>query len=500
VSTVVNGSREGTVRLRPVKPVPTIARTRVTAPIGPILESMPSLRDALFRRMLAIADVAAASGGLAVIALATGQGIALASVLTLPLIIVIAKLSGRYDHDEVVLRKSTLDETPGLLLLGGAYALTWSFVAFLANLHLELGGAGVVLMWATTSAFLVLSRSTARMLAQISAPAERVLIVGDARARNRLAQSLACDPGAHIEVVGFLPLEDERRLSADWGTEDRRQRKICFDDLCAVVRELEVHRVFLIPTTADSDLMLEAVRRTTAVGAKVSIVPRLLEVVGSAVEFDTIGGVTVLGVRRPGLSRSSRAIKRAMDVVGASIGLILLSPVIGAVGLAIKLDTPGPVFFRQRRVGRDGRVFMMVKFRSMVDGAEAKRAALEALNETDGLFKITADPRVTRAGRFLRRTSLDELPQLLNVFYGDMSLVGPRPLVVDEDRLVEGHHRDRLRLAPGMTGPWQVLGPTRPPLSEMVKTDYLYATSWSMWTDIKILLRTMSHVTSRRGI
>jgi lipopolysaccharide/colanic/teichoic acid biosynthesis glycosyltransferase len=205
-------------------------------------------------------------------------------------------------------------------------------------------------------------------------------------------------------------------------------------------------------------------------------------------------------VRRPGLSRSSRAIKRTMDVIGACIGLFILFPVFAAVALAIKLDTPGPIFFRQLRVGRDGRVFKMVKFRSMVDGAEAKRAALEALNETDGLFKITADPRVTRVGRFLRRTSVDELPQLLNVIYGDMSLVGPRPLVVDEDRLVEGHHRERLQLAPGMTGPWQVLGPTRPPLSEMVKTDYLYATSWSMWTDIKILLRTMSHVTSRRGL
>jgi exopolysaccharide biosynthesis polyprenyl glycosylphosphotransferase len=399
-----------------------------------------------------------------------------------------------------VLRKSTLDETPGLLLLAGAYALAWSFVAFLAKLDLELHGAGVVLMWVSTSFFLVLSRSTARMLAQISAPPERVLIVGDSRARTRLAQSLACDPAAHIDVVGFLPLEDERRTKADWGPESRRKRNLGFSDLADVVCELEVNRVFLIPTTADSELMLEAVRATSAIGVKVSIVPRLLEVVGSAVEFDTVGGVTVLGVRRPGLGRSSRAIKRSMDVIGAGIGLFLLSPVFAAVALAIKLDTPGPVFFRQPRVGRGGRVFQMIKFRSMIDGADAQRKALEALNETDGLFKMTADPRVTRVGRFLRRTSLDELPQLLNVLSGDMSLVGPRPLVVDEDRLVEGRHRDRLQLAPGMTGPWQVLGPTRPPLSEMVKTDYLYATSWSLWTDIKILLRTLGHVASRRGL
>jgi exopolysaccharide biosynthesis polyprenyl glycosylphosphotransferase len=490
----------GAVRQRSVRSVPARDLPRVVVQRTPILGVMPSLRDAVFRRLLAVADLASAAGGLAVIGYATGRGIATVSLLTLPLIVLIAKVGGRYDHDEMVLRKSTLDETPGLLLLAGAYSLAWSFVAFLASLHLDLGGAGVVLMWAATSFFLVLSRASARTLAQLSTAPERVLIVGDSRARNRLAQSLACDPGAHIDVVGFLPLEDERRTKADWGPESRRQRSLTFDNLDEVVEELLVDRVFLIPTTADSELMLEAVRRTSALGVKVSIVPRLLEVVGSAVEFDTVGGVTVLGVRRPGLTRSSRAVKRSMDIVGASFGLFLLSPIFAVVALAIKLNSHGPVFFRQLRVGRDGRPFKMTKFRSMVDGAEAQRQALDALNETDGLFKLSADPRVTRVGKFLRRTSLDELPQLINVVTGHMSLVGPRPLVVDEDRLVEGRHRDRLSLAPGMTGPWQVLGPTRPPLSEMVKTDYLYATSWSMWTDIKILVRTLSHVTSRRGI
>jgi lipopolysaccharide/colanic/teichoic acid biosynthesis glycosyltransferase len=233
---------------------------------------------------------------------------------------------------------------------------------------------------------------------------------------------------------------------------------------------------------------------------KLSIVPRLLEVVGSAVEFDTIGGVTVLGVRRPGLGRSSWALKRSMDVVGSALGLLLLAPVGLVIAIAIKLDSGGPVFFRQLRVGRNGETFKMFKFRSMYDGAEAQRAALEALNETHGLFKVKADPRVTRVGQLLRKSSIDELPQLINVLLGNMSLVGPRPLVVDEDRLVEGHHRDRLQLPPGMTGPWQVLGPSRPPLSEMVKTDYLYAANWSLWTDVKILMRTFAHVLAQRGL
>jgi lipopolysaccharide/colanic/teichoic acid biosynthesis glycosyltransferase len=152
-------------------------------------------------------------------------------------------------------------------------------------------------------------------------------------------------------------------------------------------------------------------------------------------------------------------------------------------------------------VGRDGRHFEIVKFRSMVPDAEARKHTLRELNEAaGGLFKITRDPRVTRVGRWLRRTSLDELPQLFNVFRGEMSLVGPRPLVVDEDALVRGLDRSRLYLTPGMTGPWQVLGSTRVPMHEMVAIDYLYVASWTLWTDVKILVRTVGHVFSRNGI
>jgi lipopolysaccharide/colanic/teichoic acid biosynthesis glycosyltransferase len=159
------------------------------------------------------------------------------------------------------------------------------------------------------------------------------------------------------------------------------------------------------------------------------------------------------------------------------------------------------VFFRQTRVGLDGREFAMLKFRSMVVGAHAQRDALRHLNESDGLFKIESDPRVTRVGRVLRRTGFDELPQLINVLRGEMSLVGPRPLVVDEDRFIEGRHRrGRLQLMPGMTGPWQLLGPARVPLNEMVAIDYLYGANWSLWNDVKILLRTIAYVINRDGM
>ena len=247
--------------------------------------------------------------------------------------------------------------------------------------------------------------------------------------------------------------------------------------------------------------MLNLVRTLKAVGVRVSVLPRLLEVVGSSVEFDDLHGVMVMGVRRFELTRSSAAVKRAFDLIGASLGLLAVSPLLAMIAVAIKLDSRGPVFFRQLRVGQHGERFYMLKFRTMVPDAEALKDALRDRNEAqEGLFKIADDPRVTRVGRFLRKSALDELPQLFNILRGEMSLVGPRPLVIEEDQRVEGWHRRRLELTPGMTGHWQILGPARVPLAEMVAIDYLYVANWSLWKDVKILLRTVPHVLGRHGL
>jgi exopolysaccharide biosynthesis polyprenyl glycosylphosphotransferase len=240
--------------------------------------------------------------------------------------------------------------------------------------------------------------------------------------------------------------------------------------------------------------MLDAIRLVKALGVRVSVLPRVLEVVGSSVEFDDVNGVPVLGVRSFGLSRSSMFVKRVTDIVGASFSLLVVMPIMVVIALALRLTSHGPILFRQVRVGRDGRRFHLLKFRSMVDDAEARKSDLLDLNESDGLFKIADDPRVTGVGRLLRKTSLDELPQLFNVLRGEMSLVGPRPLVVDEDEKIVGWHRRRLHLTPGMTGPWQILGPSRASLQEMVNIDYLYVANWSFWTDVKIMLRTVAFV------
>ena len=232
--------------------------------------------------------------------------------------------------------------------------------------------------------------------------------------------------------------------------------------------------------------MLNLVRTLKAVGVRVSVLPRLLEVVGSSVVFDDLHGVTVMGVRRFDLTRSSALSKRAFDLLGASLGLLAVAPLMAIIAVAIRLDSSGPVFFSQWRVGRHGNRFRMIKFRTMVENAEELKDSLRDRNESEGLFKIADDPRITRVGRILRKTALDELPQLFNILRGEMSLVGPRPLVVDEDRQVEGWHRRRLELTPGMTGPWQILGPSRIPLKEMVAIDYLYVANWSLWTDVKL--------------
>jgi lipopolysaccharide/colanic/teichoic acid biosynthesis glycosyltransferase len=199
--------------------------------------------------------------------------------------------------------------------------------------------------------------------------------------------------------------------------------------------------------------------------------------------------------RSAGDRRLARVAKRALDLAGAGTGLLLALPVLAMASVAIKLDTPGPVFFCQLRCGRDGRRFCLWKLRTMIDGADAQVAALRDRNEMDGpMFKIRRDPRVTRVGRWLRQYSLDELPQLWNVLRGDMSLVGPRPALPREVMAYKPHERERLSVMPGLTGPWQISGRSDLPFARYVELDVEYARSWSMRGDLEILARTIPAV------
>lgn len=468
---------------------------RVDQPIVEVPSADPiRARNALFRRSLIAADVAAAIAAVLVSAAWVGGSSLRPAVLLAPALLVLcSKLAGLYDREEMMIDKAvTIDEIPRLFAVATLIALLLA-IGGGAVIHGGVAGASLPIVWLSLLAFLVIFRTGARAIALRHAAAERCLVIGDADAYAQVAGKLTGSPRVNTVVVGYVSLADRVRVDdpAPLGT---------LEQLEALLLDNGVHRVIVAPRDTDGAIPLEVIRRVKLLGVGVTVVPRLLEVVGSSVEFDDIDGMAALGIRRFGLLRSSLILKRGFDLVGAAVGLVLGAPLFAAVALAIRRDSPGPVFFCQTRVGRDGEVFQIVKFRTMVVDAEAQKAALRDANTAQGLFKIADDPRITRPGRWLRRTSLDELPQLVNVLRGEMSLVGPRPLVLDEDSQVEGWQRRRLYLKPGMTGPWQILGSGRIPLYEMVKMDYLYIANWSVWNDVKLLMRTVPGVLARRGL
>jgi exopolysaccharide biosynthesis polyprenyl glycosylphosphotransferase len=452
-------------------------------------------RDALFRRLLLVADVVAVVGAFLLTVGFSARSVQLtwAGVAAVPVLVVGAKLTGLYDRDEALLRKTTLDEAPRLFQL----ATLCSLVAWLTGGLLVRGALDrheALFLWLVLSGGLIAARALARMVALRLAPAERCLFIGDELSADAIRLKLG-HGGVKAEVVAHLDLDKV----ASWSTDSFSEPRLA--EVRDLAQTLDVHRAIIAPRSVDGGEMLNLVRTLKAVGVRVSVLPRLLEVVGSSVEFDDLHGVTVMGVSRFDLTRSSAAFKRAFDLFGALVGLLAVSPLLAVVAVVVRLEDGGSVFFAQQRVGRYGHRFQMLKFRTMVPDAEALKEGLRDRNEAlGGLFKIAEDPRVTRVGRLLRRSGLDELPQLWNIVRGEMSLVGPRPLVLDEDRRIEGWHRRRLELTPGMTGPWQILGPARVPLREMVAIDYLYVANWSLWTDIKILLRTIPHVLQKRGL
>lgn len=449
-------------------------------------------RATLYRLLLAGADVLAAGVAvwISLVALGSHQ-LRVATFAALPIVFVVSRVIGLYERDELTLGKSTLEEAPALFQLATLYTLlVWLLEDALVDG--QLGHLQVLGLWGFLLAALLAGRALARTIARRLAPADRCLLIGDPEGCARVEAKLANNPKLNLKLIACLPLDDGG--IAEGGALSGP------DDFRALVRRSDAHRLIIAPRNADADDILDAIQMAKALGLKVSILPRVFEVVGSSVEFDDLEGLPVLGLRHLGLSRSSMAIKRVFDVVGALILLVAAAPLVAIIVLATLLESGRPVFFRHVRVGRDGRRFKMIKFRTMIVDADALKPGLWPLNEADGFFKIADDPRVTRVGRVLRSTSLDELPQLIHVLRGEMSLVGPRPLVAEEDRQVEGWHRRRLQLTPGMTGQWQILGSSRVPLREMVKIDYLYAANWSLWQDVKILLRTVPYVLGRRGI
>ncbi len=499
----------------------TRARPRVTSSasahdleISPVWEAVPTHhlgpgrhRDTVLRRTLAVADVIAAYVALMLVVNTVDKGtvsLRWPVVLLAPFVILASKALGLYDRDQHIVRKTTIDELPSVIYLSVLYAMT----VWLAEAGLLEGGLDrpeVFALLVVSFLAFAAGRLLARALTEVATEPEHCLILGNGGDADRVRRKLETTPGVRTKIVGRLSLRTVMNADAQpatTGPPGAASSPATPDPLARTIADRRVDRIIIAPDGHDQDEVLDVIRLIKAMGVKISVLPRLLEVVGSSSTYEDVDGLTLLGVRQYGvLSTSSAALKRVLDIAGAGVGLLLLSPLLLTLALAVKLDSRGPVFFRQRRIGRHGDHFEMLKFRSMVPNADAIKHELRHRNEVQGgLFKIADDPRITRVGGFLRRTSLDELPQLFNVLGGSMSLVGPRPLVEDEDALIEGWQRRRLAVKPGMTGMWQIFGSSRIPMEEMVKIDYLYGANWSIWLDLKILLRTIPYVLNRRGL
>jgi exopolysaccharide biosynthesis polyprenyl glycosylphosphotransferase len=457
--------------------------------------------------ILIVADMVAITAALA-ITYAVAEAVASPSIIAptwltlllaavvLPVWVAIFTAYNLYERQNRSISLATFDEVGELfhaLIAGSLFFLILSQVlrrVMDAEVFFPVEAA---MFLATALPLVLLTRGSVRswLLPAIMQP-RRTLIVGTGEVAQMVERKISAHPEYRLELVGFV--DDQPHGD---GTAPLVGRPA---DLSRLVDELEIDWVILAFSRASYEDTLELLRGARRPDVHLSIVPRFFEVFASNATIQELEGMPIVNLPPMRLSRGVRLTKRVVDMTVAGLGLLLLSPLLALIAVAVKLDSRGPVFFRQERHGRGGSIFRIVKFRTMRVGAEGERVALAPLNEISGaLFKMKDDPRVTGVGGLLRRTSLDELPQLWNVLKGEMSLVGPRPFVVHESSQITGWASRRLDITPGITGLWQVLGRTDIPFDEMVKLDYIYVTNWSLFWDMKILCQTIPVVLSRRG-
>lgn len=460
-------------------------------------------RDYLLRRMLAIGDLAAISCALGVAAaIASAERSAMLGylfwgLLALPGWLVIFKAYGLYDRDIKRISHMTIDDLPWVFhatAIGSV--LLWGYYAVLPVDKLLF--REVLAFAVTAMAGVLVIRWLVRGISARALGAERVALLGDGPTLRTLAHKIGNHPEYRLEVVGAIDVPGTAGVAA-LPPEQGQVALGQLEDLTDIASQHGLERLVMAHTSINEGVLLDVLRRCKELSLKVSVIPQMFDVMGPSVEIDDVEGITLLGINPPVLSRSSRFLKRSMDVVGSVVALVVLSPLLAAIAIAVKLTSRGPVLFRQERIGQAGRVFRVAKFRTMSVDAEERRAELLAASMDPNWLHLEHDPRITRVGRVLRTLSLDELPQIWNVLRGEMSLVGPRPLIPDEDRRVEGWARTRLDLTPGITGAWQVLGRTNIPFEEMVKLDYLYVTNWSLWNDLRLIVHTLPAVVLKRG-
>jgi exopolysaccharide biosynthesis polyprenyl glycosylphosphotransferase len=465
------------------------------------------------RRALAAADVAGLTAAfLTAEAIMTLRGWpidlrleAFLFLLTIPAWIAFAKIYGLYDRDEERTNHTTVDDLVGVFHL--CTVGIWLFFAGGWLLSLSPRPLGkLITFWILSIAFVTLARSLARAYCRRRPGyVQNTVVVGAGDIGQLVARKLVQHEEYGIRLIGFVD-EDPLLLRPEveglpvLGSPD---------ELTQIVHRHGVDRVVIAFTHDSHTRILEAARDLKDLNVQIDIVPRLFELVGPKVEIRTIESVPVLGLPPARLARSSRLLKRAIDVVGASLALVVVAPLLAYIAVRIKRDSPGPVLFRQERVGRDLRTFTVLKFRTMRAGAgdgdsehrEYIRSTMDhrATPGANGLYKLDRDARVTNFGEWLRKTSLDELPQLINVLRGDMSLVGPRPCIAYETEHFSPHHFERFGVRPGITGLWQVTARAHSTFGESLDMDVAYVRGWSLGLDLWLLFRTPLEVLRGRA-
>ncbi len=423
-------------------------------------------------------------------------------LISLPAWVIAAKLYGLYDRDEERTDHSTSDDVAGVfhLVTVGAwilYAGAWLTEITTPKL------SKTALFWALAILFITVGRAVGRSLVRRSARyVQNTVIVGGGEVGQLVARKYLLHPEYRIRLLALV--DDEPRQQRDelqgielWET----------DRLLELVEERKIDRVLVAFSQTADERTLSLVRQLRELNVQIDIVPRLFDVMPPNVDTHSVEGLTLLSLRPMRMSRSSRLVKRAVDVIGASALLILTAPLFALFAWRIKRDSPGPVFFRQTRLGQDMKEFTALKFRTMTDARHDgdHREYLKSIMTAsapvgeNGLYKLERPGAVTKFGAWLRKTSLDELPQLLNVLRGDMSLVGPRPCIPYETSLFAPHHFERFLVPAGLTGLWQVTARSRATFAEALDLDVAYARGWSFGLDLRLLARTPLQVFRDRG-
>jgi exopolysaccharide biosynthesis polyprenyl glycosylphosphotransferase len=468
-------------------------------------------RSKLVPRALVLADVVGLTLAYLIAALLPGGHGALRSprelilfVGSLPCWVLVAKLHGLYHRDEERADHCTTDDVVGVfhLVTIGAWLL---FVASRLDRWGEPGVLKLTAFWLLAVCLVPLARTLVRKACRHNrAYVQNTVIVGAGEIGQRICRKLIKHPEYGANVVGFVDHEPRPRradlpehLSILGGPER----------LPEIIKRLDVERIVIAYSTDSVSTLLMLLRRLHALGVQIDLVPRLFELIGPRASVHTVEGLPLIGLPPARRSTSSRVLKRAIDVVVAGAGMIVLSPLMAYIALRIRLDSPGPVLFKQTRLGAGMKEFTALKFRTMkIDTCtDAHRAYIReamspaAVTNGNGLYKLDRGDAVTKFGQWLRRTSLDELPQLINILRGDMSVVGPRPCIPYEAENFEPHHLERFQMPQGLTGLWQVTARANSTYVEALDLDVAYVRDWSLGLDLRLLLRTPLQVIRQRG-